>query len=77
MLKITLTRGMTGTTETQRRTVKGLGLGKFGSCVFHADSPTIRGMITKVNHLVTVVKEERATKEEKPAKKETKAASKK
>ncbi|MBX9570827.1 MAG: 50S ribosomal protein L30 [Candidatus Obscuribacterales bacterium] len=77
MLKITLSRGMTATTETQRRTIKGLGLGKFGSCAFHADSPTIRGMINKVNHLITVEKEERATKEEKPAKKETKAASKK
>lgn len=74
MLKITLSRGMTATTETQRRTVKALGLGKFGSCAFHADSPTIRGMITKVQHLVTVEKEEKAQKAEK---KEAKAASKK
>ncbi len=54
MLKITLKAGMVGTTEKQRRVVRGLGLGKFGSCVFHADSPTIRGMITKVTHLLCV-----------------------
>jgi large subunit ribosomal protein L30 len=54
MLKITLKAGMVGTTEKQRRVVRALGLGKYGSCVFHADSPTIRGMITKVTHLLCV-----------------------
>lgn len=60
MLKITLTAGMVGTKETQRRVVRALGLGKFGSQVFHADSPTIRGMIRKVNHLVSVTQDEGA-----------------
>ncbi|MGH9552948.1 MAG: 50S ribosomal protein L30 [Terriglobales bacterium] len=55
MLKITLTRGLVGKTEVQRKVVAALGLGKFGSSVVHADSPTIRGMIRKVHHLVTVV----------------------
>lgn len=59
MLKITLTAGMAGRTQTQIRTIRGLGLGKFSSVVFHADSPTINGMLKKVAHLVTVVKEER------------------
>ena len=54
MLKITLKAGLVGTTEKQRRVVRALGLGKYGSCAFHADSPTIRGMITKVNHLLCV-----------------------
>ncbi len=54
MLKITLTRGFTAKTEVQRRVVRALGLGKFGSSVVRADSPTIRGMINKVHHLVTV-----------------------
>ncbi len=54
MLKITLTRGMVGKKETQKRVVQALGLGKYGSSVVHADSPTIRGMVTKVSHLVSV-----------------------
>jgi large subunit ribosomal protein L30 len=54
MLKITLNAGLVGTTDRQRRVVRALGLGKFGSCAFHADSPTIRGMITKVGHLLSV-----------------------
>jgi len=54
MLKITLTSGLVGKTDTQRKVVAGLGLGKFGTSVVHADSPTIRGMLKKVNHLVTI-----------------------
>ena len=54
MLKITLTRGMVGKKETQKKVVQALGLGKYGSSVVHADSPTIRGMVTKISHLVSV-----------------------
>jgi len=54
MLKITLTSGLIAKPDTQRRVVKALGLRKFGSSVVHADSPTIRGMINKVSHLVSV-----------------------
>lgn len=54
MLKITLTRGLVGKKETQKKVITALGLGKYGSSVVHADSPTIRGMINKVHHLVTV-----------------------
>jgi large subunit ribosomal protein L30 len=55
MLKITLTSGLVGKQKTQRRVVTALGLRKYGSTVVHADSPTIRGMLKKVHHLVTVV----------------------
>lgn len=54
MLKITLSKGMIGKKETQKKVIKSLGLGKYGSSVVHADSPTIRGMINKVSHLVSV-----------------------
>ncbi len=54
MIKITLTRGLTAKRETQRRVVRALGLGKQGSSVIRHDSPTIRGMIDKVHHLVSV-----------------------
>ena len=54
MLKITLTSGLVGKTEVQKKVVAALGLRKYGSSVEHADTPTIRGMIRKVDHLVTV-----------------------
>ena len=54
MLKITLSKGLIGKKETQKRVVKALGLGKYGSTVVHADTPVIRGMVDKVSHLVTV-----------------------
>lgn len=58
MLKITLTSGLVAKKDTQIKVIRALGLGKFGSSVVHADTPTIRGMLTKVSHLVTVEKED-------------------
>lgn len=75
LLKITLNSGMVGTQETQRRVVRALGLGKYGSSVCHIDSPTIRGMINKVAHLVTVSEEkEQGAQESKAAAKPKKTA---
>jgi large subunit ribosomal protein L30 len=54
MLKITLTAGKVGKKDTQRKVLTALGLKKFGSTVVRADSPTIRGMVDKVHHLVCV-----------------------
>lgn len=56
-LRITLTSGLVGKKQTQRRVVEALGLKKFGTSVVHLDSPTILGMIDKVQHLVTVTEE--------------------
>lgn len=53
-LKITLTRSVIGHPETQRRTVKALGLGKLNSSSILPDNAAIRGQIHKVTHLVTV-----------------------
>ena len=53
-LTIKLTRSLIGRPEYQRATVKALGLGKINSCVEQEDTPVIRGMIRKVEHLVTV-----------------------
>ena len=53
-LKITLTRSLIGRQEDQRATVKALGLGKVNSSVVQDDSPAIRGMVRKVEHLVSV-----------------------
>ena len=53
-LNIKLTRSLIGRPEDQRATVKALGLGEINSCVEQEDTPVIRGMIRKVEHLVTV-----------------------
>lgn len=53
-LKITWTKSCIGRPETQRRVIKSLGLRHLHHSVIHADSPTIRGMVNKVAHLLTV-----------------------
>ncbi len=53
-LKITLIRSINKAKENQVATVKALGLKKIGSFVEQNDNPQIRGMITKVSHLVSV-----------------------
>jgi large subunit ribosomal protein L30 len=53
-LQITLKRSLIGRPEPQRVTVKTLGLRKLHQSVIHNDTPAIRGMINKVNHLVEV-----------------------
>ncbi len=53
-LEITLTRSLIGRPQDQRVTVNTLGLKKTNQTVVHNDGPTIRGMIAKVSHLVTV-----------------------
>jgi len=53
-LKITQVRSGIGRPEKQRRTLEGLGLGKLHKSVVLEDTPSIRGMIIKVSHLVTV-----------------------
>ncbi|MBY0356922.1 MAG: 50S ribosomal protein L30 [Candidatus Obscuribacterales bacterium] len=76
MLKITLNSGLVGVQETQRKVVRALGLGKFGSCAFHADSPTIRGMLKKVEHLITVSEEKSKSDAAAPKAAEKKSAAK-
>jgi large subunit ribosomal protein L30 len=53
-LKITLVRGINRSLENQVATIKALGLHKIRSSVTQNDNPQIRGMITKVAHLVSV-----------------------
>ena len=53
-LQITLTRSVIGSNESQRATIKALGLGKINSSVVKPDNAATRGMINKVSHLVTV-----------------------
>ena len=53
-LKITLTRSLIGRPETQRKTIKALGLKKLNSAVELPDNESIRGQLHKVEHLITV-----------------------
>jgi large subunit ribosomal protein L30 len=53
-LKITWTKSYIGKTESQRKVIHSLGLKRLNHTVVHSDTPTIRGMVNKVNHLVTV-----------------------
>lgn len=55
-IKITLVRSTIERPETQKRTVKSLGLGKLNSSVVRNDSPQIMGMVKKVSHLIKVEK---------------------
>lgn len=52
-LKVTLKRSVIGQTRVQRETVKGLGLKKIDSYKILQDSPSVRGMVSRVSHLVT------------------------
>ena len=53
-IHITWDRSGINQKEDQKRTVRALGLRKLGQTVEHDDNRTIRGMILKVRHLVTV-----------------------
>ena len=53
-LKVKLVKSLISHPETQRRTVRSLGLHKVNSESILPDDPTIRGQIFKVKHLVKV-----------------------
>ena len=52
MLKATLRRSAIGTSPRQRQTLRGLGLTRIGKTVVLKDSPSVRGMLRVVGHLV-------------------------
>ena len=54
VLRITLVRSTIGRPADQGRTVASLGLRKLNATVERPDNPSIRGMVTKVRHLVEV-----------------------
>jgi large subunit ribosomal protein L30 len=53
-LKITWIKSYIGRPRKQRRVVRALGLRRLHHTVIHGDTPTIRGMVNKVQHLLTV-----------------------
>ena len=53
-LRITLVRSMIGRPEKHRRVLRGMGLNKLNKTVELKDTPSIRGMVNVVSHLVEV-----------------------
>jgi len=56
-IKVTLTRSTIGRLPKHRETVRGLGLSRIRQVVELEDTPAVRGMINKVNYMVSVVGE--------------------
>lgn len=54
MLKVTLRRSTIGCTDRQRATVVGLGLRKVGQERLLENTPSVRGMVKSVIHLLEV-----------------------
>lgn len=51
-LKVTLVKSMIGRPEKHRKILRSMGLAKINRTVVFIDTPSIRGMINKVSHLV-------------------------
>ena len=56
-IRLKQVRSEIGYTRRQRATLKGLGLRRLHPIVELEDTPSVRGMISKVSHLVTVLEE--------------------
>ena len=54
MLKITQKKGLVGSKQNQRETLRSLGLKRIGQTVERPDDDVTRGMVRAVAHLVTV-----------------------
>jgi large subunit ribosomal protein L30 len=53
-IKVTQVKSNIKRPEDQKRTLAALGLKKIGQVVEHEDTATIKGMVNKIKHLVTV-----------------------
>jgi large subunit ribosomal protein L30 len=56
-IKVKLVKSSSSASARQLATISGLGLSKFGSERVLKDSPALRGMIDKVQHLIRVVED--------------------
>ena len=53
-LRITWIKSGIGYEKSQKRTLMALGFHRLNQSVIHEDSSSVRGMITKIRHLVKV-----------------------
>lgn len=54
MLRITLVKSPIGNTQRHKETVRSLGLRKINQVVERPDTPSLRGMLLLINHLVRI-----------------------
>ncbi len=54
MLRITLVKSAIGYSQMHKKTVRALGFHRLHDTVEHEDTPALRGMLSKVNHLVKI-----------------------
>lgn len=54
IVRITLVKSPIGFSKGHKRTVRALGLRRMHQTVDHVDSPSLRGMLYLVNHLIEV-----------------------
>lgn len=54
IIRVTLVRSPIGYSRRQKGTIWALGLRKMNQTVEHLESPVLRGMLAKVEHLVQV-----------------------
>ena len=53
-IQITLIKSPIGYSKKHKATIRALGLRRMNQTVLHEDSPALRGMLAKVNHLVRI-----------------------
>jgi large subunit ribosomal protein L30 len=53
-LKIRWVRSFIGCPRNMRQTIRGLGFRRMNQVVERADTPSIRGMVARVHHLVEI-----------------------
>ncbi|MBC8318568.1 MAG: 50S ribosomal protein L30 [Desulfobulbaceae bacterium] len=53
-LKITLKKSVIGSPKKIRATATGLGLTKMNKTIMRKDTPELRGMVHKIQHLIEV-----------------------
>ena len=53
-LRITYVKSAIGYSERHKATIRTLGLRRLHQSVIHEDTPSLRGKLAKVNHLVRV-----------------------
>ena len=57
-VKVTLKRSLIGRPETQRKTVRALGLRKIGDTTVQPDNEATRGKIANIGYLLQVTEEQ-------------------
>ncbi len=55
-IQIKLIRSGIGFPEKQKRVIRGLGFSRLNQVITRPDTPQVRGMVFKIQHLVEVVK---------------------